>query len=101
MDSAMKLIDGGADTPRAKAKRLAGPNRRAQLLRTAPAQFAMTGLHGTTSLALAQAAGISEAILYVRFRRQNPDVQKRSSKSTSRRAFAYLTVISLRLPRRV
>jgi AcrR family transcriptional regulator len=27
----------------------------------------MTGLHGTTTLALAQAAGISEAILYVHF----------------------------------
>jgi len=51
----------------ARAKRLAGPNRRAQVLRTASAQFAMTGLRGTTTLALAEAAGISEAILYVHF----------------------------------
>src|SRR6202163_1406614 len=40
---------------------------RAHVLRTASAQFAMTGLHGTTTLALAQAAGIPEAILYVHF----------------------------------
>jgi len=40
---------------------------RAQVLRTASAQFAMTGLHGTTALALAQAAGISEANLHVHF----------------------------------
>src|SRR6266851_1223535 len=67
-DSAMKLCDDGADTTAgAEAKRLAGPNRRAQVLRTASAQFAMTGLHGTTTLMLAQAAGISEAILYVHF----------------------------------
>ena len=37
------------------------------MLRTASAQFAMTGLHGTTTLMLAQAAGIPEAILYVHF----------------------------------
>src|ERR1700730_11333219 len=67
-DSAMKLCDDGADTTAgARAKRLAGPNRRAQVLRMASAQFAMTGLHGTTTLALAQAVGISEAILNVRF----------------------------------
>ena len=64
----MKLWNDGADTTAgAQAKRLAGPNRRAQVLRTASAQFAITGLHGTTTLALAKAAGISEAILYVHF----------------------------------
>src|SRR5258705_1325102 len=67
-DSAMKLCDDGTDTTAgARAKRLTGPNRRAQVLQTASAQFAATGLHGTTTLALAQAAGISEAILYVHF----------------------------------
>jgi len=67
-DSAMTLCGNGADTTAgAQAKRPAGPNGRAQVLRTASAQFAMTGLHGTTTLTLAQAAGISEAILYVDF----------------------------------
>src|SRR5260370_17735561 len=67
-DSAMKLCDDGSDNlAAALARRLAGPNRRAHVLRTASAQFAMTGLHGTTTLALAQAAGISEPILYVHF----------------------------------
>src|SRR6266853_428919 len=46
---------------------LAGPKRRARVLRTASAQFALTGLHGTPTLTLAKAAGISEAILYVHF----------------------------------
>lgn len=65
----MKLCDDGADTAAgAEAKRVAGPNRRAQVLRTASAQFALTGLRGTSTLTLAQAAGISEAILYAHFR---------------------------------
>jgi len=67
-DSAIKLRDDGAgiivgEQPR----RLAAPNRRAQVLRKASAQFAMTGLNGTTTPTLAKAAGISEAILYVHF----------------------------------
>src|ERR1700681_1443614 len=67
-DSAIKLRDDGAGvTIEEQAKRLAGPKRRAQVLRKASAQFAMTGLHGTTTLTLAQAAGTSEAILYVNF----------------------------------
>jgi len=67
-DSAIKLCDDSADTTvGTRAKRLAGPNRRAQVLRTSSAQFAMTGLHGTTTLALAKAAGVSEAILYAHF----------------------------------
>ncbi len=65
-DSAMELYEDGADaTAGARAERLAGPNRRVQVFRTAAAQFAMTGPHGTTRLTLAKAAGISEAILYV------------------------------------
>ena len=64
----MKLSDDGAGvTAGAQARRLAEPNRRAHVLRAASAQFAITGLHGTTTLALAQAAGIPEAILNVHF----------------------------------
>src|SRR5882724_6855906 len=63
----MTFRTNDSGTAAARAKRLAGPNRRAQVLRTASAQFAMTGLRGTTTLALAEAAGISEAILYVHF----------------------------------
>src|ERR1700722_9759507 len=43
------------------------PNRRVELVRKASAQFAMTGLHGTTTLALAQATGVSQALLVVHF----------------------------------
>lgn len=48
-------------------RRLSGPDRRAQLLETAAAEFAATGLHGTTTAALAKAAGISEPVLYLHF----------------------------------
>jgi AcrR family transcriptional regulator len=68
-DLALKLFDDGADTTAgAEAKRLAGPKRRAQVLRTASTQFALTGLRGTSTVTLAQAAGISEAILYAHFK---------------------------------
>jgi AcrR family transcriptional regulator len=62
-------VAGHAGTTAAggRAKRLAGTNRREQVLQTASTQFAMTGLHGTTTLALANAAGVSEPILYVHF----------------------------------
>jgi AcrR family transcriptional regulator len=48
-------------------RRLAGPDRRSQVLRAAASQFAKTGLRGTTTRALASAAGVSEQILYVHF----------------------------------
>jgi AcrR family transcriptional regulator len=65
-DSAIELYGNESDTAAgAGAKRLAGQNRRAQVLRKASDQFAMTGLHGTTTLALAQATGIPEAVIYV------------------------------------
>jgi AcrR family transcriptional regulator len=68
-DLATKLFDDGTDTTVGEeAKRLAGPKRRAQVLRTASAQFALTGLRGTSTLTLAQAAGISESILHAHFR---------------------------------
>jgi AcrR family transcriptional regulator len=64
-DSGIELHGNGSDTSGgARAKGVVGPNRRAQVLRAASAQFAMTGLHGTTTLALAQATGIPEAVLY-------------------------------------
>jgi AcrR family transcriptional regulator len=53
--------------PIERPRRLAGPDRRAQVLRSAAIQFAMTGLRGTTTLMLARAAGISERILYAHF----------------------------------
>ncbi len=46
---------------------LAVPNSRSQVLRAAAAQFAMTGLRGTTTVLLARAAGISEHVLYAHF----------------------------------
>jgi AcrR family transcriptional regulator len=48
-------------------KKLSSDHRRLQILKVAEPQFASTGLHATTTLALAKAAGISEAILYVHF----------------------------------
>lgn len=48
-------------------KRIPGANRREQLLETAAAEFAGTGLRGTTTAALASRAGISEPILYLHF----------------------------------
>jgi AcrR family transcriptional regulator len=68
LNSSMKLSEDAACTTAGKGvEHLVGPNRRAQVLRTASAQFTMTGLHGTTTLALAQATGISEANLYSHF----------------------------------
>jgi AcrR family transcriptional regulator len=67
-DSALELRDHGSGiTAVEEAKPFFGPNPRAEVLRKASAQFAMTGLHGTTTLALAQAAGISRADLLVHF----------------------------------
>ena len=48
-------------------KHLDVPNGWKEVLGKVSAQFALTGLHGTTTHTLAQAAGISEAILHVRF----------------------------------
>jgi len=57
-DSIMKISDNGVGIT---------AKRRAQMLRKASDLFAMNGLHGTTALTLAQAAGISEAVLHVHF----------------------------------
>src|ERR1700722_3677477 len=63
-DFALKLPDYGTGVTVVEGvKPSLGPNRRAEVLRKASAHFAMTGLHGTTTLGLAQAAGISQAVL--------------------------------------
>ncbi|WP_321471801.1 helix-turn-helix domain-containing protein [uncultured Paludibaculum sp.] len=51
-----------------RAQRLQGALRRQQVLRTAAVVFAKTGLHGTTTQALAEAMGVSEPVLYLHFR---------------------------------
>jgi AcrR family transcriptional regulator len=67
-DPAMQPSDDVAGTAAgARDEFPAGPNRRAQVLRMASAQFAKTGLHRTSTLTVAQAAGISEDMLYVHF----------------------------------
>ena len=71
-DSALKLRDHRTGVTAVEgANPLFGPNRRAEVLRKASAHFAMTGLHGTTTLALAQAAGVSQAVLVVHFGDKN------------------------------
>jgi AcrR family transcriptional regulator len=67
-DSALKLPDHGTGVTVVEgAKPLFRSNRRAEVLRKASVQFAMTGLHGTTMTALAQATGVSQALLVVHF----------------------------------
>jgi AcrR family transcriptional regulator len=63
----MELKTDGAEDMIPVSRRLSGTERRAQVLRSASAQFAITGLRGTTTLMLARAAGISERILYAHF----------------------------------
>jgi AcrR family transcriptional regulator len=48
-------------------KRLPAKSRKAQIVKTASALFAQTGLHGTTTQALAKAARITQPILYAHF----------------------------------
>jgi len=64
-----KLHDHGPGDVTAvdEARPLFGPNRRAEVLRKASAHFAITGLHGTSTIALAQAVGVSQAVLGVHF----------------------------------
>jgi len=63
--------EGVENIPKAECpqhlRRLPGKGRRIQLIRIAEALFARTGLHGTTTQALAKAAGITEPILYAHF----------------------------------
>lgn len=67
-DSALILRDYGTGATAEEGwKPPLRPNRRAEVLRKASAQFAIAGLHGTTTLALAQATGVSQALLVVHF----------------------------------
>ncbi|QOY88022.1 TetR/AcrR family transcriptional regulator [Paludibaculum fermentans] len=52
---------------RRRSRRLTGAIRREQVLRIAAGLFTSTGLHGTTTQALADAAGVSEPVLYLHF----------------------------------
>jgi AcrR family transcriptional regulator len=80
-DSALKLRDHGSGiTVVEEANPFFGPNRRAEVLRKASAHFAMTGLHGTTPLAVAQAAGVSRADLLVHFGDKTQLFRERPSK---------------------
>jgi AcrR family transcriptional regulator len=47
--------------------RLSREERRQQILTIAAEQFAATGFGSTTSIQLAKAAGVSEAVLYIHF----------------------------------
>jgi AcrR family transcriptional regulator len=67
-DSALKLREHASGVAAVEgAIPLFGPDRRAEALRKASAQFAITGLHGTTLLALAQATRVSQALLLAHF----------------------------------
>ena len=61
----------GFDRPRAQTGdevfRRLSEQRRQQILRVAERQFAASGLASTTTIALAKAAGISEAMLHIHF----------------------------------
>lgn len=55
-------------TPRrGDRERMTAQHRREQLLCAASVQFARTGMHATTTAALAAAAGISEPVIYAHF----------------------------------
>jgi AcrR family transcriptional regulator len=51
-------------TPRGGGRRMPSGERRAQIVKAVIAAFAERGLAGTTSLALARACGVSEALLF-------------------------------------
>jgi AcrR family transcriptional regulator len=71
-DSALKLRDHGSGVSAVEGGEPPfGPSQRAEVLRKASAQFAITGLHGTPTLALAQAAGVSQTVLVLHFGDKN------------------------------
>lgn len=65
------MITKGFDMPRAQTGnevfRWLSEQRRQRILKVAERQFATSGLASTTTIALAKAAGISEAMLYTHF----------------------------------
>jgi AcrR family transcriptional regulator len=56
-----------AAAARKRPRHLTVLDQQSHVLRIVAMQFAKTGLHGTTTLMLARAAGISQRILYTRF----------------------------------
>jgi AcrR family transcriptional regulator len=50
-----------------RPQRLSGPERRAAVITAVREVFALKGFHGTTTRALAEAAGVSEALLFKHF----------------------------------
>lgn len=60
--------DGSGGNGSRQTRRHGGNWRRSQLLRTAAVLFSRSGLNGTTTQALARAAGITEPVLYDHFK---------------------------------
>src|SRR5438876_9113929 len=58
---------GGADTP-STMRRLKAPQRREQLIEVGTKIFAKWGYNATTTAAIAEAAGVTEPILYRHFK---------------------------------
>src|SRR5258706_9142762 len=53
--------------PRKKSPKLSGEERRAAIIQAVRRTFAAKGFHGTTTRELADAAGVSEALLFKHF----------------------------------
>ena len=80
-------------TRRGQKERLTAHDRREQLLKTAAVQFAKTGLHATTTSALARAAGVSEPVLYVHF----PDKEYMFREVVRRESMARIAALHLQV----
>jgi AcrR family transcriptional regulator len=63
MSKAIETTDAGASA----SARMAGEERRAQILRVAMRLFSQRGFRGTTTKEIAQGAGVSEAIIFRHF----------------------------------
>lgn len=57
-------------TKKTRARRMSGPERRAQIVRVATGLFIQRGFKGTTTREIARKAGISEAVIFKHFRRK-------------------------------
>jgi AcrR family transcriptional regulator len=82
-----------AITRRREKERLTARDRREQLLRAASTQFAKTGLHATTTAALAGAAGVSEPTLYAHF----PDKESMFQEVVRRNSEARIRALQVRM----
>ena len=66
-------------------ERIPGADRRERLLETAAAEFACTGLRGTTTAALAERARISEPVLYAHFENKDSLFRETVERSIDKR----------------